>query len=78
MKPGTRTKNRWLADGRYELSVPYSSDKELIMDILKYGADVKVVAPEALREAVRKQLDVAAGQYRRGKAPGPGFEPGRG
>ena len=56
-------KTRWLDDGRYELSVPYSNDKELIMDILKYGADVEVVAPEALREAVKNQLNVARNQY---------------
>lgn len=24
--------SRWLDDGRFELGVPYSSDKELIMD----------------------------------------------
>ena len=35
---------RWLKDGRYELRVPYSDDRELLMDLLKYGADVEVVA----------------------------------
>ena len=45
--------SRWLEDGRYELSIPYSNDKELIMDILKYGADVEVIAPEELKEAVK-------------------------
>ncbi|MBN8766826.1 MAG: WYL domain-containing protein [Thiobacillus sp.] len=64
--------SRWLEDGRYELAVPYSDDRELLMDILKYGAEVEVVAPEKLREAVRNQLDVAAGQYRRGNATGSG------
>lgn len=68
--------SRWLEDGRYELTVPYSDDRELLMDILKYGAEVEVVAPEVLREAVRNQLDVAAGQYRCGKAASSGFEPG--
>jgi predicted DNA-binding transcriptional regulator YafY len=56
-------KSRWLADGRYELSIPYANDKELIMDILKYGAEVEVIAPEVLREAVKKQLDQAGSQY---------------
>jgi predicted DNA-binding transcriptional regulator YafY len=55
--------SRWLDDGRYELSLPYSRDTELIMDILKHGADVEVIAPEALREAVKKQLDRARSQY---------------
>jgi len=67
--------SRWLEDGRYELAVPYSDDRELLMDILKYGAEVEVVAPDALREAVRNQLDVAAGQYRRGYAPCSSAEP---
>ncbi|MEQ1593367.1 MAG: WYL domain-containing protein, partial [Thiobacillaceae bacterium] len=68
-------KIRWLDDGRYELCVPYSNDKELIMDILKYGADVEVIAPDNLREAVKNQLDAAASQYRRADAAGSGSEP---
>ncbi|MHB8252970.1 MAG: helix-turn-helix transcriptional regulator [Acidiferrobacter sp.] len=55
--------SRWLEDGRYELSVPYSRDTELIMDILKYGPDVEVIAPDGLRETVKIQLDQARGQY---------------
>jgi predicted DNA-binding transcriptional regulator YafY len=56
--------------------VPYSNDKERIMDILKYGADVEVIAPQAVREAVKNQLDAAARQCRRGVVAGSGFEPG--
>ena len=67
--------SRWLEDGRYELCLPYSDDRELLMDVLKYGAEIEVVAPDALREAVKNQLDVAAGQYRQGKAACPGFGP---
>ena len=66
---------RWLEDGRFELNVPYSNDKELIMDILKYGAEVEVIAPDDLREAVKNQLDAAASQYRRGETPCSGFGP---
>ncbi|HUX31495.1 MAG TPA: WYL domain-containing protein [Thiobacillus sp.] len=68
--------SRWLEDGRYELRLPYSDERELLMDILKYGAEVEVVAPEVLREAVRNLLDVAADQYRRGLETGSGLEPG--
>ncbi|MEQ1661348.1 MAG: WYL domain-containing protein [Thiobacillus sp.] len=68
--------SRWLDDGRYELRIPYSDDRELMMDVLKYGADVEVIAPGELREAVEKALGEAASQYRRGKAEGSGFEPG--
>lgn len=41
-----------LPDGRYQLTVPYSQDHELLMDILKYGPDCEVVAPPDLREKV--------------------------
>jgi predicted DNA-binding transcriptional regulator YafY len=33
------------------------------MDILKYGADVEVLAPESLRQAVAEQLQHAARLY---------------
>jgi len=39
-------------EGRYVLEFPFSDDRELLMDILKYGADVEVLAPATLREAV--------------------------
>lgn len=40
-------------DGRYVLEVPFSSDKELVMDILRYGPDVEILAPQSLRKEVR-------------------------
>lgn len=55
--------SRWLDDGRYELSLPYARDTELIMDILKHGPEVEVIAPVELRQAVRIQLDRAGSQY---------------
>lgn len=61
---------RWLDDGRYELRIPYSDDRELLMDVLKYGADVEVVAPDPLRETVKNLLDAAASLYRRGSQTG--------
>jgi predicted DNA-binding transcriptional regulator YafY len=33
------------------------------MDVLKYGADVEVLAPESLRKAVAAQLTAAARHY---------------
>lgn len=53
----------FLADGSYQLRLPYSSDPELIMDILKYGPDCQVVAPEALREKVKGLLQAAMEKY---------------
>ena len=43
-------------DGAYVLKVPYSDSRELVMDILKYGADVEVLAPAVLREQVREMV----------------------
>ncbi|MDP2432359.1 MAG: YafY family protein [Pseudomonadota bacterium] len=53
----------WLGDGRYELAVPYSDPRELLLDILKYGPDVEVLAPDELRRAVVERLQAALGQY---------------
>jgi predicted DNA-binding transcriptional regulator YafY len=50
-------------DGSYLLKFPYSREPELVMDILKYGADVKVLAPKSLRDAVAGQHRAAAAQY---------------
>ena len=52
-----------LEDGSYELRVPYSNDPELLMDILKYGADCEVVGPEELRKRVAESLRQAAAKY---------------
>lgn len=54
---------RFLADGRYELRLPYSNDPELIMDVLKYGPDCEVVEPVELREKVKHLLIEAAERY---------------
>lgn len=50
-------------DGSYVLEVPYSDDRELVMDILKYGADVEVLKPAALRKRVGEALRKAAKWY---------------
>jgi len=58
---------RFEKDGRYVLEVPYSSEKELVMDILKFGPEVEVLAPDALRESVRKLAERTAAAYVRDK-----------
>ncbi len=50
-------------DGAYLLTVPYSDPRELVMDILKYGADVEVLAPASLRKMVGEQLRDASALY---------------
>lgn len=49
-------KGRFLEDGRYELKLPYSNDPELLMDILKYGAECTVVSPAALKARVTDEI----------------------
>jgi predicted DNA-binding transcriptional regulator YafY len=58
-----KQRSRMEADGSYTLEVPFSSDKELSMDILRYGADVEVIAPKTLREEIAGRLKVAAAKY---------------
>jgi len=53
-----------LEDGSYELRIPYSDPRELVMDILKHGADIEVISPEGLRNAVAEHLQNALGRYR--------------
>ena len=54
-------------DGSYVLEVPFSDPRELMMDVLKYGADVRVDAPEAL---VKLHADEVARMARSAGATG--------
>lgn len=59
----SQQQGRFLADGRYELKLPYGNGRELLMDILHYGADAEIIAPPALREQARSLLSLALGNY---------------
>jgi len=50
-------------DGSYELAIPYSDDPQLLDDILSFGPDVAVLAPQPLRLKVRQRLMAAASRY---------------
>jgi predicted DNA-binding transcriptional regulator YafY len=52
-----KQKGRWLDDGSYQLEIPYGNDLELIGDILKYGDQVEVLAPQELREKIIQQIN---------------------
>ena len=58
-----KQKSRVLKNGTYELKVPHSDDRELIMDILKHGAEVLVVEPRSLRDKVTKMLHMTLASY---------------
>lgn len=74
----SRERARWIADerwhpqqvgqfrtdGSYELHLPYRDPRELIMDILRHGVEVEVIAPDNLRTAVAEALERAAARYR--------------
>lgn len=53
----------WLANGRYQLTVPYQNDTELIQDILKYGEHTQVRQPPELCDKIKQRLKQAWQQY---------------
>jgi predicted DNA-binding transcriptional regulator YafY len=59
----SQQQGRFLPDGRYELKLPYSVPRELLMDVLHYGADAEIVEPKALREQLRAHLQLALSNY---------------
>jgi predicted DNA-binding transcriptional regulator YafY len=54
---------RMLDDGGYELHIPYADPRELVMDVLKHGAEVEVVSPNSLRKEVTQHLRTALARY---------------
>ncbi len=58
--------------GNYLLKIPYSQPTELIMDILKYGADVEVLTPPILRQAVIQRVEQVKKMYEKNLASSPG------
>lgn len=59
-----KQRQRAEADGSTLLEIPYSEDPELVMDILRHGAEVEVLAPESLRSKVKESLAAALKRYR--------------
>lgn len=56
-------KGRFLADGRYELQLPFGNARELLMDVLRYGPDAEIVGPVSLREEMKQLLTLALVGY---------------
>lgn len=56
-------KGKFHIDGSYELKIPYSKDTELLMDILSYGANVKVIAPVELARQITEEIDSMKANY---------------
>jgi len=50
-------------EGAWTLELPFSSARELVMDILRYGPEVEVLSPDSLRDAVAESARLAAEIY---------------
>jgi predicted DNA-binding transcriptional regulator YafY len=50
----------YLEDGSYILEIPYSHDRELLMDLLRHSPEVEVLDPPELREKLHALLSAAA------------------
>ena len=51
------------ADGSYVLEIPYSDERELVGDILRFGSDVRVVSSSNLVNEVKKHMAQAIKNY---------------
>ena len=58
-----KQRGKFEADGSYLLEIPFSDNRELVMDILRHGAEVKVIAPQKLRKRVEQELRSALKHY---------------
>jgi predicted DNA-binding transcriptional regulator YafY len=56
-------KSETTENGGYLLVVPYSDPRELILEILRYGPEVRVIEPVELRREVANRLSAAAALY---------------
>lgn len=56
-------KSRFDEKGYYYLSFPYSQEPELLMDVLKHGADVEVLKPKSLRNRLIEMLQEMQKNY---------------
>ncbi len=54
---------RFLPDGSWSLTLPYVDETELVMDILRQGEQVQVLAPDSLVAAVQRRLAAALAVY---------------
>jgi predicted DNA-binding transcriptional regulator YafY len=51
-------------DGSYVLEIPYSDERELIGDILRFGKDIQVLGPGPLAIEVKEHLKTALNMYK--------------
>jgi predicted DNA-binding transcriptional regulator YafY len=59
-----KQRSRWEKDGSYMLEIPFTSERELQMDVLRMGADVEVLSPQSLRNEIRQRIESMASRYK--------------
>jgi predicted DNA-binding transcriptional regulator YafY len=59
----SQQEGRFESDGSYTLVLPYSADRELLMDVMRFGPEVEVIDPPELRRSIAATLRKAAAQY---------------
>ncbi len=65
--PNQKQKNN--ENGSVELWFPYSDNRELIMDIMRYGHEVQVLHPDSLKSALVKHYKMAMAVYEKATSP---------
>lgn len=58
-------KGEFLQDGTYLLELPYSDERELVMDIMKNGNQVEVISPMSLRNKIAESIMLMARLYQK-------------
>jgi len=62
-----KQRGKVMEDGSYVLEIPYSDDRELMLDILRQGSEVEVLAPKILRGKVLSEYIKAVELYEAGQ-----------
>lgn len=58
-------KGRFEGDGSYTLNIPYSDERELVMEVMRHGPHVEVIGPASLRKQVADACIQAATLYQK-------------
>lgn len=56
-------KGEWDAQGHWVLQIPYSDDRELVMDILRHTPEVEVLKPGGLRQRVLEKMQESLSRW---------------
>ncbi len=60
-----KQQSAWLADGCYQLQIPYADERELLMDIMRHLPEVEIVAPVALKQKLAQILKKSLQQHKK-------------